>query len=539
MFIKTTKSGNHHYAQLVESYRKDGNTKHRVLLNLGRLDQIKNNASFQNLATRLAELSALKEESKNIEDISEAEILNYGYLAYRRLWEQLDLPKILAQAAGKAQFDLNKTSFLMAIGHLLDPKSKRGTHARQERYLHLTECKLHHLYRSLDILERSKEMLETKLFNLNRSLFNMKVDVVFFDVTTFHFESVRSDSLRDFGFSKNGKFNEVQVVLGMLIDQTGRPVGYELFPGHTFDGNTLEKALDHLERRLGIDRVIIVADRGINSKLNLKRIRDKGYDYIMASRLKSMPKHQLKQALDDTGFSDITDGEGNLFRYKSLAYLNRFKADRVYELPERLIITYCAKRAKKDQADRQRLISKAKLFLTNKGKIKSSAKRGGKKYVKETGNVDWTLDEEAITRDESFDGYYALQTSTENLSPREVLNIYGDLWKIEESFRVMKSTLEVRPVFHWTEPRIKGHFVLCFLAFLLERTLEFKLTEAGYDSAPEQIREALNSLNFVQVKVKKKRFLIKTKASALAHDIWRLLRLKPPKNVTPAEEMEM
>jgi transposase len=218
---------------------------------------------------------------------------------------------------------------------------------------------------------------------------------------------------------------------------------------------------------------------------------------------------------------------------------NRFKADRVYELPERLIITYCAKRAKKDQIDRQRLIRKAKLLLANKGKIKSSAKRGGKRYVKETGNVDWTLDEEAITRDESFDGYYALQTSVTELSPRDILNIYSDLWKIEESFRVMKSTLEVRPVFHWTESRIKGHFVLCFLAFLLERTLEFKLSEARLDSSPEQIREALNSLNFVQVQVKQKRFLIKTKASALAHDIWRLLHLKPPKNVTPAEEMEV
>lgn len=539
MFIKITKSGNHHYAQLVESYRKDGNTKHRVLLNLGRLDHIKNNPSFQNLAIRLAELSALKEKINTIEDISDAQIFNYGYLAYRRLWEQFDLPQMLTEAMGKAQFDLDKTSFLMAISHLLAPNSKRGTHARQERYFNLPECKLHHLYRSLDILERSKEMLEANLFNLNRSLFNMKVDVVFFEVTTFHFESVRPDSLRDFGFSKNGKFNEVQVVLGMLIDQTGRPVGYELFPGHTFDGNTLEAALDQLERRLGIQRIIIVADRGINSKLNLKRICDKGYHYIVVSRLKSMPKHQLKQALDNTGFSDITDREGNLFRYKSLDYCNRFKADRIYELPEQLIVTYCAKRAKKDQADRQRLISKAKLLLANKSKIKSSAKRGGKRYVKEMGNVDWVLDEEAIARDELFDGYYALQTSAENLSPQEVLTIYGDLWKIEESFRVMKSTLEVRPVFHWTESRIKGHFVLCFLAFLLERTLEFKLSEAGLDSSPEQIREALNSLNFVEVKVKKKRFLIKTEALALAHDIWRLLRLKPPKNVTPVEEMEV
>lgn len=126
MFIKITKSGNHHYAQLVQSYRKDGHTKHRVMLNLGRLDQIKNNASFQHLAARLAELSALKEETNNIEDISEAQIFNYGYLAYRRLWEQFQLPRMLARVTGKAQFDLDKASFLMAIGHLLAPNSKRG-----------------------------------------------------------------------------------------------------------------------------------------------------------------------------------------------------------------------------------------------------------------------------------------------------------------------------------------------------------------------------------------------------------------------------
>lgn len=542
MFIKTTKSGKYEYAQLVESYRdENGITRHRIMLNLGRVDQICNNPSFQRMAQKLALLSAVPSAPNTLDEIEGAQIFNYGYLAYRHLWKKFSLPTFLADVAGKVQFDLDQACFLMAVGHLLDPRSKRGTHARQFGYFKQPQVELHHLYRALDILEQSKEKLEEALFSLNRDLFNMQVDVVFFDVTTFHFESVRQDSLRDFGFSKNGKFKEVQVVLGLLIDQTGRPVGYELFPGDTFDGSTLELALESLEKRFGIQRVIIVADRGVNSKLNLKRIRDKGYGYIVASRLKKMPENILKLAFDPEGYQELSAADEPAFRFKSLNYVNRFKVEnQVHTLPEKLIVTYCVTRAQKDKADRERLIKKATLLLEDKGRIKAQARRGGKKYLKEVSekSPDWVLDEAAISKDSHYDGYYALQTSEENLRPREVLELYRGLWKIEESFRVMKSSLEVRPVFHWTESRIKGHFVLCFLAFLMERTLEFKLHETGIPSSPEQIKEALNSLNLVEVTVQDKNFLIKTKALSLAHDIWRLLRLPVPKNVTPSEDMQ-
>lgn len=150
----------------------------------------------------------------------------------------------------------------------------------------------------MDILSEEKNRLEEHLFRANRDLFNQKVDVVFYDVTTFHFESVRADSLREFGYSKNAKFNEVQVVLSLYIDCEGRPVGYDLFPGNTFEGKTLGHALETLEKRFGIRNVIIVADRGINSKLNLKRIVEKGYGYIFASRIKSLPKAMQNRLLD-------------------------------------------------------------------------------------------------------------------------------------------------------------------------------------------------------------------------------------------------
>jgi len=378
------------------------------------LDTIENNPSFQRLALKLVELSKAKLPGFDFYDISEAEVVNWGYLVYRKLWKQFGLDKIFDQLIfnRKIQFSLNQACFLMALQHLLDPRSKPGTYQKQDRYIGMPEVELNHLYRSLDFLCIHKEDLEEYLFRANRNLFNMQVDVFFYDVTTFSFESVKADSLRDFGFSKNGKFNEVQVVMGLLIDCEGRPVGYELFPGNTFDGKTLETALSNMEKRFGIRRVIIVADRGINSKLNLKKIADRGYSYIFSSRIKNMRKSVQKEILNQERyqplFGDGIEEEDN-FCYKVISYLNWFKEEgTTYELQENLIVTYSSKRAKKDQIDRERLINKARNLLKNKSSIKASNKRGGKKYLKETedSHVNWILDEEAVARDEMFDGYY-------------------------------------------------------------------------------------------------------------------------------------
>lgn len=529
MFIKITKSGKYQYAQLVQSYREDGVTRHKVLLNLGRLDHIENNPSFQNLARRLLELSKAKEVT-NLSNISEAEILNWGYVVYKKIWQQFGIDKILSQiaASGKTQFDLSNACFLMTVQHLLEPRSKLGTYTYQQRYINLPSVELNHLYRSLDLLCKYKELLEEKLFDRNRNLFNMKVDVVFFDVTTFSFESVRADTLREFGFSKDGKFNEVQVVFALLIDCEGRPIGYELFPGNTFEGNTLEVALEKLQKRFGIRQVIIVADKGINRKLNLKRIADRGYYYIVAARIKKMKKEIIKEVFAG-GYTELAGPEETI-RYKVIDYINEVKeGNETYRLEEKLIITYSPNRAKKDRADRERLIKKAELLLSSKAKIKASYKRGGRKYLKEVGSTDWVLDEESIAKDERFDGYYGIQTNAKELAVQDILEAYHTLWKIEESFRIMKSTLEVRPIFHWTEPRIKGHFVVCFLAFLLIRTLEFKLKRAREKASPEEIRKALNSLNFAEVELEGTKYLIKTKATDLARKILRIMRIKSQK----------
>ncbi|WPX09246.1 IS1634 family transposase [Anaerocellum danielii] len=556
MFVKITKAGGYEYVKIVHNYRENGKIKQEVLLNLGRLDLLKSNESFVNVIDKLYEVFA-KEKNKNAtielteDNVSEGTILNYGYIVYRRLWELFKIGKFLEEYCLRRyeiKFDIDIVSFLMTVQRLLHPVSKLKTYEKRHQYFGfpLQEIDLNHLYRSLDILAEAKEELEIYLYQMNKTLFNFQVDVVFYDVTTFYFESVKADSLRMCGFSKDNKINGVQVVMGMLIDKEGRPVGYELFPGNTIDSKTIVKILEKLKEKFCIDKVVIVADKGINKSLNLKMIKEAGYDYIVASRLKNMSKVVLEEVFNDDGYKYLANKDfesiyGEEFKFKVIDYENNVKDEdgKKYKLEEKMVITYSSKRAKKDKQDRERFIEKTRELLEEPSKIRALEKRGGKKFLKRVNSnskEEYQLDEEAIKEDERFDGYYAIQTSKLDMTAEEILRAYHDLWKIEESFRVMKSSLEVRPIFHWTEKRIKGHFVVCFLAFLLERTLEFKLREKGKDMSSEKIKEAVNSMNFMQIEAGGRKILLKAKIEQEAKEILQVMKIDMPKNLMMIEE---
>lgn len=436
---------------------------------------------FINMVKKLCEIAELPTVGKcttALSDCSEATMLNYGYLAYAEILERLGIASCLRSIHDKSKisFQFTDTAFLMAAQHLLRPRSKLATYERQDSYLGRKKVKLQHLYRTLDKLCEEKEFIENELFERNYRVYGQKVDVVFYDVTTFAFESVIADELKNFGFSKDCKFNEVQVVMGLLMDTNGLPIGYELFAGNTFDGKTLVKSLENIKKRFGINRVIIVADRGINSKGNLNLIKEAGYGYIVASKIRIMSKKILTEIFDQSSYTSLKDEDGDTFSYKTISFLNTFTDENKEKhlLEESLVVSFSEKRAKKDRSDRERLIEKAKKLLQNPENIKASNKRGGRKYLSDSSpqEATWELDEKKIAQDTCFDGYYDIQTSEKELSALEVMDAYHTLWKIEESFRITKSTLEVRPVFHWTPKRIRGHFVLCFLSFMMERKLE-------------------------------------------------------------------
>ena len=557
MFIKTTRVRDSEYIKLVESYRQDGKTEHRVLYNFGRADLIRQDESFLRIVKRLCEVAQIPLADTNngkdsfLEDCSEATIYNYGYLAYLQLWRELGIEYCLedAEAGTKTTYSLQKTVFLMAIQHLLEPMNKLSTYNHQNKYLCMPETPLHHMYRALDLLSKKKEEIETGLFEYNYVRINKTVDVVFYDLTTIHFESKIADDLRDFGYSKAGKYNEVQVVLGMLIDANGMPVGYELYKGNTFEGKTMVKTLEAIKKRFRINRIIIVADRGLNIKGNSNHVKEAGYGYIMASKIKGASSALQKKVLEDKGFVSINDKEGNIMlRYKVMEHKNIFKDENKVKhiLAENMVVTYSAKRAKKDKADRERLVEKAKKLLENPEQITSTNKRGGRKYINNQegpakDKTAFELDIDKIERDARFDGYYAIQTSEKAMDATEIMDAYHTLWKIEESFRIMKSTLEIRPVYHSAKTRIEGHFVVCFLAFLMERKMELLIQNEKDENcpvSPQKIQEALNTMQLAAVTTASQgEVFIKAKAQPLATHIFKHLKLDIPANISVKNDL--
>ena len=542
MFLKVTKSKGYQYLRIVRSYWQDGKSKQQVIANLGRLDILKQQGQLKRLGKQLLALDG--EDVATLDELEELDRLCYGDIVYKKLWDKFQFTALLSEVikGKKIQYDFVETVYLLVIDRLLHPRSKLACFKRQGKYISIDDVPLHHLYRSLDLLADAKPALESRIFDRQRDLFHLSVDVVFYDVTTFHFESNRADALKAFGFSKAGKFNEVQVVMGLFIDMDGNPIGYDLFPGNTFDGNTLVEALTALKQRFSIRKLIFVGDKGINSSRNLHLIKEAGYDYIVSARLKNSSKQVKDAVFNYQDYQDVAIDEATgevSFRYKVLEghrVSYRDEEGFTHQLTDNLIVAWSSERARRDRRDRERQIDKAQKLIEKQGTL--NTKRGYQRYIALEGeNRVAGLDEARIAEDELWEGYYGIQTSETSLDAAAVLEAYHLLWKIEESFRVLKTTMRTRPIFHWTPKRIKGHFVVCFLAFVLERALENKLKANKISASPEAIKEAIQSLEVSEIHWRGERFYLKSKHLPLASKILNILRIKHLRNISTKEEI--
>ena len=379
-----------------------------------------------------------------------------------------------------------------------------------------TNFGLQNIYRSLNSLSKIKPQLEKHLFDINKKKFGQKVDLVFFDATTIYFHSDKADELRNFGFSKDCKFKDVQIVLGLLMDAEGRPVGFETFPGNTFDGKTLLKSLQALAENFKIEKLILVGDRGICSKENLDEIQRLGYEYIVASSIKKMNSKIKEKVLKIDDYECLSNDEDS-FKYLEIEFEDA-----------RLISTWSAKRARKDARDRECLVEKAREILEDHSKLK---KAGKAKYLKVNEEVKY-LDEAKILADEQWDGFYGIKTNNKELSKQEIYQAYRQLWRIEYCFRILKSHLKVRPMFHWNPNRIQGHITLCFLTFALERHLEIELNKNSSPLSPEKIRKTLSALQLSKVHFENKEFVITAKIEEEARQIFKAIELNIPSKNT-------
>ena len=527
MFLREIKSKNKTYLHIIESYREGGKVKHRSVAALGCLDSLAHTDQLQRIALALLKYSKQQPKLLDISTAQEKSRKRWGAVAvWKKLWEKFAFSEFFLslKKSTKIEFDFFSAVFLMLLDRLLEPKSKLKSYQQQARYHSIKENSLHHLYRALDLLADSKQRIEEYLFEKNLSLWNMKVDLVLYDVTSLYFESVRCDGFREFGFGKDGNVNEIQILLGLLVDTEGRPIGFDLFPGNSCEGKTIEAAIKKLSTRFKIGRLILIADQAMLFQKNLELIKGAGYEYIVGGKIKNRSKAIKAQILNEDGYQQIaTKEEDGMLKVKTI------KLDEAD-----LICSWSSHRAQKDKRERERLIAKAEKLVQH-NKASNLARRGAFRYIAVEGNLSGKIDKEKISQDELWDGYYGIETNCQDLSAPTLLSYYHDLWRIEESFRIFKSHLETRPLFHWTEKRIKGHLVLCFIAFLLERTLELELKKQAIEYSPQRIRKALDELQFSELVIENQVFYLRSPVSGLANDILRTMRIKIPPQIMPAE----
>jgi len=399
-----------------------------------------------------------------------------------------------------------------------DPLSKLGSYNLQNEYIALGQpVELHHIYRTLDYLAANNDIIQTHIYNKNRDLFNYELDVVFYDVTTFYFDSeVQQDgALRQLGFGKDGKIGKTQILFSLLIDKNKVPIGFQIFKGNQYEGHTFEKAIEKLKAKYNIKRIIVVADSAMLNTDNIalfdKGGAAEGFEYIVGDRLKNMSEAAIQHLTNLNNYSTviIKDAEGRDLPLKYCTYPYKGRT---------IICTWSEKRARKDKAEREEKIAKAKKMLDQPSTIEKKAKRY---FLKNNGEKKYELDQHKIDQQVRFDGFKAIATNAKDVTAQVALEKYKDLYKIEQSFRSFKSYFETRPMFHWTDTRIEGHIVLCYISFCL---LAFLQNNSGYTE--QVIRRLLSKMELSKIVQEGETLWLRSATSAEAEHLLKTIQLK-------------
>lgn len=341
----------------------------------------------------------------------------------------------------------------LIITRLYQPGSKLKTIDYLARFLGVYK-QVDEIYRFLDKLaNRLKIQVEQVAFAHTHRVLGGQVNIVFYDMTTLHFEASDEDDLRRMGFSKVGKHQNPQIFLGLLVGLNGFPIGYEIFEGNIFEGHTLIPVLKQFAARFGLQKPIVVADSGLLTKDNIKTLQSEGYQYIIGARIRNEPE-KIKQKILANPWSDNT-------------FLTMNKSENT-----RLVVAYSSSRAKKDAHNRKRGLQRLEKSL-KKGRLTKANinNRGYNKYLQLTGDVLVEINYDKYFADQAWDGIKGYHTNTK-LRPQEIIDNYKHLWQIEKAFRISKTDLQIRPIFHRLRHRIDGHICIAFAAYAIYKELE-------------------------------------------------------------------
>lgn len=458
--------------QLVDGSRVDGKVRHKIVRHIGTADDEIQLKKLLELGSKIKDLFETDADPDQITTLHEKELSKIknsspSILNCKKISSQIKgihdvYGSILSNFNLKPVFDFNSTYykvfFDIVMAKIADPSSKRMAAKTLEEDFGISH-KLHTIYRMMDKIDDAAiENMQKCIAQHNKQLLGGVVSILFYDVTTIYFESFTSDDLKALGYSKDNKFNQPQIVLTMLVTDKGLPLGYQLFPGNTYEGNTLLTALEKWQKAYPGSDFVLVADSGMLNNNNLTTLEDKGINYIVCSRIKNLPKATQAELL-----SIKQSKESNTDFFYSMELNKR-----------RLILSYKISRAKKDKFDREKAIDRLNSKLS-KSKNPSSliSNYGYKKFISIDGESNIKLNEEKINESERWDGLHGLITNMKDISPEQAYRCYKDLWQIEDAFRIQKSDLKIRPIFHWTERRVTAHIAISYIAYACYKIAEF------------------------------------------------------------------
>ena len=545
MFLRKSISHGKIYLSFVQGYRdENGKVKQRTIEKLGYLDDLKKQYNnpieyFKNIAKdksseQIKEYTIKNLNTKIIDDNSHSK--NLGYVILKKVYDELDITSILnqKQSSLNIKYSLNDIMKLLVFSRVLYPSSKNETFNNRDIFFEKFDFSLKDLYRSLDHFESLKDEIVKSIWNNTKKSYKRDTSISYYDTTNYYFEISYNDedlidengNILEKGTRKKGPSKEHRktpiIGMGLLMDKNGIPLSYDLFPGNESEKLMMRPTLKKTKRQFGIERTIIVADRGQNTSDNTVFIAGKNDDahtnhdgYVYGQSIIGSDKEFKTWTLNQEGFVNdyiydengnivtfkeaIKDDNGNIlkyedkpaiFKHKSRVYAKKVqikkdnKRNVTYQIYQKQMVYYSRKYAERQKHERELAIKKAEDLIKNPGKYTQATSYGCTKYInnirfnEETGEIpkglELSLKLDKIKDEEKYDGYYSIVTSEKNLTDKEIRDIYKGLWKIEESFKITKSNLETRPVFVWTKEHIEAHFLTCFISLVILRLIEYK-----------------------------------------------------------------
>ena len=531
LFIKKYKYPNGRtYLSIVDGYRINGKVKQKVIQKYGYLDELEK--LHDNVDNYLNdELIRLKKElqtkfiltiDKSLDNDFNDDTFNVGYAYLKKIFQDLNIASVLKdkQYSGNMEYSLTKACELLTYSRIIDPGSIKYMYEHKNQFFEPFDLSLDDLYRCLKPLVECKEEIFKAIWDSTKDKYNRDASTSYYDCTNYYFEIEYDDpdvtndkgeiikkGLRKRGPEKNHRPDPI-VEMGLLLDKNGFPISYNLFSGNTSEKETLVPEIRKIKKRHNIDKVIVVADRGLNCSDNMIKIAGIDLDkknrdgYVYGQSVRGADKEFKEWVLSGNYITEkIIDDNGNevIFKHKSRIYPKKMyvtrddkgltkngnKRKQTITVDQKQMVYYSQKYADKQKRDRQMVIEKAKDLIKNPSAYTRATSYGAAGYVnnikfdKETGIItnasELTLNEDKINEDAKFDGYYSIVTSEENLSDLELRNIYKGLTKIEETFKITKSEFDARPVNVRLEDHIDAHFLTCFISLVIIRIIQSEI----------------------------------------------------------------